>query len=324
MYSVNNNHGAELMKRILSIDGGGIRGIIPASVLSEIELITGKPIAEMFDLIAGTSTGGMLCLGLNIPEETGSPRNSAVSMKELYETKGREIFQKTLWRKLTSISGYIDTEYGHKFLEEILDQYMGDHTFSQSITKSLVTSYDLGNREPFIFRSWEDRFKGVLMKEAGRATSAAPTYFEPAVLDIGGQRHTLIDGGVFLNNPALSAYLEAVRIFPDEDEYLLISLGTGENTRPITFEEAKNWGKIEWAVPIFDVIFDGLNDAIDYHLTQMLGSNYYRLQNKVVLEDFGMTLEAETESQVDEIISDAAEVVRKNQGLIEEICKRLV
>ena len=72
------------------------------------------------------------------------------------------------------------------------------------------------------------------------------------------------------------------------------------------------------------MIFDGLNDAIDYHLTQMLGSNYYRLQNKVMLEDFGMTMEAETESQIDEIISDAAEVVQKNHELIEEICGRLV
>jgi patatin-like phospholipase/acyl hydrolase len=312
------------MIRILSIDGGGIRGIIPASVLAEIELITGKPAAKIFDLIAGTSTGGMLSLGLNIPDETGSPRNSAASMRELYETKGREIFQKTLWRKLSSMSGYIDTEYGHKFLEGILDQYMGDYTFSESITKSLVTSYDLGNREPFIFRSWEDKFQQVLMKDAGRATSAAPTYFEPAVLNIEGVEHTLIDGGVFLNNPALSAYLEAVSIFPDEDEFLLISLGTGENTRPISFEEAKNWGKIEWAVPIFDVIFDGLNDAIDYHLTQMLGSNYYRLQNKVALESFGMTMEAETEGQIEDIISDSQDLVRKNRKLIGEICKRLV
>ncbi len=312
------------MKKILSIDGGGIRGIIPASILSEIELITGKPIARIFDLIAGTSTGGMLSLGLNIPDDRGAPRNSARSMKELYETKGREIFQKSLWRKLSSMSGYIDTEYGHKFLEGILDEYLGEHTFSASITKSLVTSYDLENREPFIFRSWEDRFQDITMKDAGRATSAAPTYFEPAVLDIGGKRHTLIDGGVFLNNPALSAYLEAVRIFPEEDEFLLISLGTGENTRPITFEEARSWGKIEWAVPIFDVIFDGLNDAIDYHLTQMLGSNYYRLQNRVALEGFGMSMEAETESQIDDIISDAQEVVQKNRKVIEEISGRLV
>ena len=311
------------MKRILSIDGGGIRGIIPAAILAEIERKTGKPISSLFDLVAGTSTGGMLALGLNMPDGTGAPRHTAASLKELYEDKGREIFQQTLWRKLSTMAGYLDTEYGHNFLEGILDEYLGGATMSESLTRSLVTSYDIGNREPFIFRSWEERLRDIQMRDAGRATSAAPTYFEPAVLTIEGNEHTLIDGGVFLNNPALSSYLEAVKIFPDADEFVLVSLGTGENTRPITFEEARSWGKIEWAVPIFEVIFDGLNDAIDYHLTQILGRNYYRLQNKVHLPGFGMTMEAETDSQIEDVIKDARELVQENDMLIDEICERL-
>lgn len=311
------------MKKILSIDGGGIRGIIPASVLAEIEHRTGKQVSQLFDLVAGTSTGGMLALGLNIPDDSGQPRHSALDLKNLYEEKGREIFQRTLWRKLSTVAGYLDTEYGHNFLEEILDEYLGGAELSESITKSLITSYDIERRKPFIFRSWEEHLTGVTMKDAGRATSAAPTYFEPAVLTVGGENYTLIDGGVFLNNPALSAYLEAARIFPDENEFLVISLGTGENTRPISYEEAKSWGKIEWAVPIFDVIFDGLNDSIDYHLTQILGANYYRLQNKLTLPDFEMTLEAETQSEIDDIVSDADELVRKSGKTIDEICQRL-
>lgn len=311
------------MKKILSIDGGGVRGIIPASVLSEVERITGRPVSSLFDFIAGTSTGGMLALGLCIPDSEGKPRHSALDLKNLYKEKGREIFQRSLWRRVSTVAGYLDTEYGHNFLEQILDEYLGGAQLSESITKSLVTSYDIERREPFIFRSWEDSLNSVSMKEAGRATSAAPTYFEPAVLSVGGERRTLIDGGVFLNNPALSAYLEAVRIFPEENEFMVISIGTGENTRPITYEEASSWGKIEWAVPIFDVIFDGLNDAIDYHLTQMLGANYYRLQQKLTLPEHGMSMEAETQSDIEKIISDAEELVSKNEGLIEEICKRL-
>lgn len=311
------------MKKILSIDGGGIRGILPATILTEIERIAKKPISAMFDLVAGTSTGGMLALGLNAPDDKGLPRHSALSLKALYEEKGREIFQKSLWRQVSTLAGLLDTEYGHNFLEEILDEYLGESYLSDSLSKTLITSYDIGNREPFIFRSWENKFRNISMKDAGRATSAAPTYFEPAVLTISGDERTLIDGGVFLNNPALSAYLEAVRIFPEEKDFMLVSLGTGENTKPISYEEARSWGKIEWAVPIFDVIFDGLNDAIDYHLNQILGHNYYRIQSKALFPDFGMSLEAETEAQIEDIITEAGELARDKGSTILEICERI-
>lgn len=259
-----------------------------------------------------------------MPDRDGKPLHSAGSLKELYEAKGTIIFQKTLWKKLRSVSGFLDVEYCHKQLEDVINQYLGDTTLQYSITKSLITSYELENRKPFVFRSWEQMYKGVKMKDAARATSAAPAFFEPAILDIEGVRHTLIDGGVFLNNPALSAYLEAIRIFPAENEFLLVSLGTGENTRPITFEEARDWGKIDWAIPIFDVIFDGLNDAIDYHLKNILGNNYYRFQNKLLQQNFEMDIAPQTENQINSIVSESRELIKNSENEIEELCGKLV
>ena len=80
------------MVKILSIDGGGIRGIIPAIVLAEIERRTGRPTAQLFDLVAGTSTGGILALGLTIPKTTGAPLYTARSLAEMYEREGSRIF----------------------------------------------------------------------------------------------------------------------------------------------------------------------------------------------------------------------------------------
>ncbi len=312
-----------VMKRVLSIDGGGIRGIIPAAVLAEIERRTGKRIAEIFDLTAGTSTGGIIALGLSVPGEDGRPLHRALALKELYETKGVDIFRINLWRKLSTMGGYIDAEYTHHILEGILEDYLGETTLDSCLTNTLVTSYDIESRKPFVFRSWEEKHKPVRMKEAARATSAAPGFFEPAVLELDGVRHTLIDGGVFINNPALSAYLEAARIFPGEDEFMVVSLGTGENTKKITYEEARNWGKIDWALPVLDVIFDGMNDAVDYHLTQILGDNYYRFQNVFTGKDYDMSLAAETEDEIRFIMDETANFIELRNEEIDRLCEVL-
>src|SRR5215216_5033946 len=94
------------MQKVLSIDGGGIRGIIPAMVLAEIERRTGKRIAEMFDRIAGTSTGGILALGLTKPGQDGGPEYSAKKLIELYETEGGKIFSIPVWHRLHSAGGW--------------------------------------------------------------------------------------------------------------------------------------------------------------------------------------------------------------------------
>src|SRR5215210_4815135 len=99
------------MKKVLSIDGGGIRGIIPAMVLAEIEARTGKRSAEMFDLVAGTSTGGILALGLTKPGQDGKPEYSAKKLIDLYETEGRKIFSIPVWHRVHSVGGLAEEKY---------------------------------------------------------------------------------------------------------------------------------------------------------------------------------------------------------------------
>jgi patatin-like phospholipase/acyl hydrolase len=266
------------MKKLLSIDGGGIRGIIPAMILAEIEDKTEKRVAKMFDLIAGTSTGGIISLTLTRDDGSGFPEHSAADLVELYMNRGQEIFSRSFWHGVSSVGGLSEEKYPSEPLEGILKEYLDDALLGLALTKVIVSSYDIENRNPFFFKSWREETKGLMMRQAARATSAAPTYFVPALVMVGDKRLALIDGGVFVNNPAMSAFSEAKRLFPEEDKFLVVSLGTGQLTRAIRFEEARDWGKVQWALPILSVVFDGVSDAVDYQLRQILGEQFFRFQ----------------------------------------------
>ena len=272
--------------RILAIDGGGIRGVIPAVLLTKMEEVTGKPISQLFDLIAGTSAGGILAVGLTTPKNRGrrrsppSPKFKASDLLALYEERGKDIFARSLWAGITSLDGLTDEKYPSHGIESVLKEYLGDLQLKDALIDILVTSYDIQDRQPYFFKRNKAKDKNgsaprnYLLREVARATSAAPTYFEPAqVVPVGGSeveaRH-LIDGGVFANNPALCAYAEAISLGISPDDVLLVSLGTGIATRPIKYDEAKDWGKIRWIQPVLSVIMDGVADAVDYQLRQML------------------------------------------------------
>src|ERR671911_1175061 len=278
------------MQKVLSIDGGGIRGIIPAMVLAEIERRTSKTTSELFNLVAGTSTGGILALGLTKPGEGGKPEYSAKRLIELYETEGSKIFSIPVWHRIHSAGGLAEEKYPAKGIEEVAKEYFGDVHLAQALTEVLVTAYEIEKRGPWFFKrrhARDDNREGdnFLMREVARATSAAPTYFEPLQLTWGphGER-AFIDGGVHSNNPAMCAYVEARKIHPGENDFLVLSLGTGEPTREMPYEEVKGWGLALWAQPILNVVFDGVADTVDYQLKELLSTEegdarrYYRFQ----------------------------------------------
>jgi predicted acylesterase/phospholipase RssA len=182
--------------RVLSIDGGGIRGIIPALVLAEVESRTGRRAAELFDLVAGTSTGGILACAL-----TRADPQSAAELVELYRTEGPKIFRRSLGQRVRSAGGLLEEKHDDAALDDALSRYLGSRRLSDATTRVLVTAYDLQGRQPYFFKSWREDRDGPL-RVVARATAAAPTYFEP--VEYGGR--SLIDGGVFATNPAMCAY----------------------------------------------------------------------------------------------------------------------
>jgi predicted acylesterase/phospholipase RssA len=121
--------------------------------------------------------------------------------------------------------------------------------------------------------------RDFFLREVARATSAAPTYFEPAKLEKPEQTIPLIDGGVFSNNPAMCALASARKLYPKKSRFLIVSIGTGETQREIPYSEAKNWGLVGWARPLLYVLFDGVADAVHYQISQEFsGRDYFRFQ----------------------------------------------
>src|SRR5580658_3538454 len=277
------------MIKILSIDGGGIRGIIPAMVLAEIEKRTKRPIARLFDLIAGTSTGGILALGLSIPKNPPAPLYAASQLLEIYVRDGTRIFSRGLSHKTAAWGNLWRAKYPATGIEQVLLEYFGNSWLSDAATDVLITSYEIERSFPFFFRSAIARERSDYdfpAREVARATSAAPTYFEPMKLPTGTftDHYTLIDGGVFANNPAACALVEARTTQRDATDFLVVSLGTGELTRCLPYEQAKNWGVVRWAMPVLEVVFDGVSRSVDYQLRQLLSGTsaeckrYYRFQ----------------------------------------------
>ena len=271
------------MVKVLAIDGGGIRGIIPALVLAEIEQRTGKGTAELFDLIAGTSAGGIIALGLTRPSAAGGgkPEHTAKALCRFFKEDGQRVFGRSIWRRIGSAGGWLDEKYSSKGVEKVLKEYGGGARLSEALTEVLVTSYDIEARQPYYFKRKKAREEGedFPIWEVGRATSAAPTYFEP--IKLRPEKFALIDGGVFVNNPALCALVEARKIHGESADFLVVSLGTGDHEHPIPFRKARRWGRVGWLREgrILGVVFDGVSDAADYHLGKLLPADrYYRFQ----------------------------------------------
>jgi uncharacterized protein len=273
--------------KILAIDGGGIRGLIPAVVLADLERRTGRRTAEMFDLIAGTSTGGILACGLTRPDDNGAPTFSAADLIGLYESEGPEIFHTSLVKRIESVAGFVDERYDDRGLNAALRRYLDGTRLSQAVTDLFITAYEIERREAFFFRSSRARTDPTYdfsFVDAARATSAAPTYFEPArVRDVAdAASYALIDGGVFALNPAMCAYAELAAAGRRDEIELVVSLGTGSHTRRLPFEDVRGWGQIEWARPLIDVVFDGGAQTVDFELGALLGpKRYVRLQTRL-------------------------------------------
>lgn len=279
--------GATRPLRVLALDGGGIRGVIPASLLAEIEKRTGKRIAEMFDLIAGTSTGGILALGLTKPDpsDTTKPQYAAHDLIGMYEEKGHVIFGLSFVHRLITLFGLFGSKYAVRGLDETLLGYFGDTRLKEAVAEVLITSYDLETRDSWFLARYKAREDGKAndfpMVRVARATSAAPTYFRPERLS-DDPPTAMIDGGVHSNNPAMCAWVEAVKLFGQQD-VVVVSLGTGQVKTPISFSKARKWGLIGWVRPLISIFMDGVAATVEHELSWLLPPQngeprYFRFQ----------------------------------------------
>lgn len=285
------------MKRILAVDGGGARGILPATVLMHLEKLAGRLGHRLFDLVCGTSTGGIIACGIG-------KAVSAAEIRALYTDHGGEIFR----RRWPVYSRWLGApKYDCRPLEAILEARLGSQPFSAAVTRAMVVAYDIEARRTYFFKSWRD---SQPMWEVARATSAAPTYFRP--------HGSLIDGGLSANNPAMCAFAEARRLWPGH-ELLIVSLGCGELTRPL--EARKMKGLLAWAPHLVSGFMDGQSDVVDYQL-RTLPVDYHRFQCR--LERASDDLDDVRPEQIAALIAEAEALIAARGPELEEVVAKLV
>ena len=273
------------MKKILSIDAGGTRGIIPAIILAEIEARARQPISNLFDFFAGTSTGGMLVLGLNRPDPVDRfrPLCSATEVGWLFHEWGNRAFNK----ELSKADRLISERSSDGGIEGMFREYFGNTRLSRSLRPTMVTAFDLVKGRPFFFNSAQaakNNSVDVFMWQAARATTAVPRHFAPLRLSVSlapfPNHHEvcLIDGSLFAGNPAMCALAEARALFPEEDDFLLISLGCGEVSRGLSPDNLQKTRR-----RLADCSLTAQSACVDYQMRAFLQVHrYIRIQAELM------------------------------------------
>ncbi|KAJ9166201.1 hypothetical protein P3X46_020983 [Hevea brasiliensis] len=339
---------------ILSIDGGGIRGLIPGTILSflesELQKLDGEEarIADYFDVIAGTSTGGLLTAMLTAPNENNRPLFAAKDIKDFYLNHCPKIFPQPkcfpLFRQVKKVIRAISgPKYNGKYLHGIVREKLAETRLNQTLTNIVIPTFDIRQLQPTIFSTYEVKRNpclDALLSDICIATSAAPTYlpahyFETKDEQTGKEREfNLIDGGVAANNPALIAIGELTKemikgnpdFFPikpmDYGRFLVISLGTGspKSEKRYDANKAGKWGLLGWlnsggSTPLVDVFTQASADMVDFHLSavfQALHSEqqYLRIQDDT-LSGIESSVDIATRDNLENLVKVGERLLKK-------------
>jgi uncharacterized protein len=299
--------------RILSLDGGGIRGTFTAAFLEGVEDRLGMPVAGFFDMIAGTSTGAIIAVALAM----GLTATDVVTM---YRTFGRNIFtrrHRSWWRRLRDVpsnlilsrfdldwDALLRSKYGSAALANAVEEVLGDHRLEAAQRRLIVPSVRTSLGRPIVFRTPhfenQDRDRHLTAVDVILATTAAPTYFPPHWIEDKHAEGQYVDGGLWANHPGLLAYSEAVRIsrecrrsvdprFTAED-VMVLSLGTGESPSAFRLPEGQA-GVLRWAPHLLDLMMVSQSQGTHRMLRYLLpDARYHRIN--FIHESEGWELDA--------------------------------
>jgi patatin-like phospholipase/acyl hydrolase len=242
----------------------------------------------------------------------------------MYVKDGTSIFPHELLGKVRQL---VEPKYSSKGRDAVLAQRLREARLKDALTEVVITAYDITAREPRFFRSVRARESAeadFAMCDIARATSAAPTYFEPVRLPVEGtaKPYVLVDGGVFANNPGMCAFVDESTVQGEVERTLMVSLGTGELTRPYHYRCAKHWGALQWAQPVIDVFLDGESDTVDYQLKTILGTRYHRFQVKLTIASDN--LDDASASNIEKLERQAEKLLEDEREELDRVCDKLM
>ncbi|CAL9048501.1 patatin-like protein 2 [Musa acuminata AAA Group] len=336
---------------VLSIDGGGVRGLIPGTVLafleSKLQELDGPDarIADYFDVITGTSTGGLLSAMITSPDENKRPLFSANQVIDFYLENSPKIFPQGsgMFSSLTKlVSAIRGPKYDGKFLHSKVKQLLTETKLSETLTNVIIPTFDIKLLQPVIFSSFEARhspLKNAHLADICISTSAAPTYlpahyFETTDSDGKSHSYNLIDGGIAANNPTLVAMSQIKKEIAlmnknfanfksiDYHKFIIISIGTGSAKVEQKFSAhlASKWGVLQWLYhggsnPLIDSFFQGSADVVDIHMSSLFQSlncekNYLRIQDDTLMGERS-SVDVSTEENLLELVQIGKNLLNK-------------
>lgn len=335
------------VRRILSIDGGGVRGLVAAIVLDALDgefRAVGKTCAvgECFDLIAGVSSGAVIAAALAMPTPDGGPGASPHDIRRFFEKNARRVFPSRWWRHIPLL-GRLPQLFGPLYrpdgLNAALSERFGDVVFASARRNLMIPAYSIDPRDAVLFRGgpqYADREEGerfgmIRVRDAVMASSAAPTFFPPHRVETPDRSEswTAIDGGVYVNDPAMTAVAEAMRLFPGDD-IKVVSLGTGRQTRNYPFEQARGWGFSEWIsptgrfrTPLLSAMQDGQARAVSRQLHYLLGTDYTRFDYRLEKGRGSDRLDDASKRNLNRLTRGATEMVEEMRPQLRALAREL-
>lgn len=331
---------AEVKKKfkILSIDGGGLRGLIPLQVIRQIEEITGEPIHKSFDLIAGTSTGGLLACALTLQDydsiEVDKRKYNLEEIEAIYKTRGSDIFPKhnLLIESLNNVYKWFRPQFKVKHLDSVLIEYFKDNRITSCLRPIFITSYNIHRNKPIFFTTREASLfpdKNSKLVEVCRATSAAPTYFESHNFNYDSENIICVDGGVVMNNPSIGALIEVLGNSDYKhyqingkrlklEDISILSLGTGRSNKMLQSSNSKKWGRLKWIKPIIDISTGGPVKIAHQQIATIfkssgLESNYLRID--IDIDEKYSEMSDSSENTINYILNEASSQITNNHTL---------
>lgn len=316
--------------KILCLDGGGVRGIISSRILQEIEEKTGKPISQLFDLIVGTSTGGLIAIALTIPDSrnTKIPKYSAKDMVALYLNQSQKIFSQSIFRKLTTGGGLWGAKYDRDGIDAVIQDICENTMLSATITPIAIVSYSLDLSSPHIWTTnaaKNNKLHDYKLFDIGGATSAAPTYFPPKIIQ-GNDSTTMYeaDGGLYANNPETVGMVEALKYAPNltPNDIIIVSIGTGVAKLETNADQLNDPGVIGWFLKanLMDIMFNANSEWAEIE-TKNFYTSTIRLQITLP-ENYGK-MDNCTSENLEGLLNITNEYLDQNKSLIETLCNSL-
>lgn len=312
--------------RILSIDGGGIRGILPIYVLKYLEETSKKPIPELFDLIVGTSTGAIASAVLTASKDSKKPLFSTKDLLDFYNKDGRKIFYNPWYHRVLTLNGLIGTKYMTSSRYDVFKQYLNGIYLDQLLNNVVIPTYDITHEKPMLFFNWKTtrgNDANYPLTDLIMSATSPPGLFPSVVFGPKSRQMTLADGAVYANNPELIAVLTAMSLYPNK-KYILVSLGTGYLKQTLLTKKVIDWGLFQWSKNILPLFVGSSMEINDYLLKELFPFPLDLYHFNVKLPQIMMALDNVSSSNIEKLNQKGEEMVADKKEELDNLILKLL